>query len=367
MTIFSVNYRLNATLFTFSLLSIFLLIEIGYRLFDPFPFYSDLKSSLTEHSIVSKHDSLLGWQGIPNIQKEFYLSEQKTRITHNNHGFRDTSHPQDQSKEGIIFLGDSFTWGYGVNDKEIFVNRLRDHFHKFELYNLAYPGYGTDQSLLQFKFYPFKQKLKVVLLAVSENDFLENILPQSNHKPKPYFELKENTLFLKNVPVPEYKFKERYDGFTDSQLTKDENWKEFFFNSHFLHDVYFRIKNISKKGRHPNSPKNQIPSIVHAEDAIMKTILGELKKDVEAQGAKFLVIAIPSKKEFIKTLRYRPYQQRVAAICKELDVPFLDLKPALSNVFPRKYYRIDNHWTRHGHRAAAKAIQPFIHENLNQH
>jgi len=124
-------------------------------------------------------------------------------VQHNRLGHRDIE-PERRSagKPAVVFLGDSFTWGYEVTLEEMFVNRLRGRISTLALFNLAHPGYGTDQSLLTFRHWRDERPLRLVVLMFGENDHLDN----NNHirygRPKPKFEIVDHRLVLGNVPVP---------------------------------------------------------------------------------------------------------------------------------------------------------------------
>ena len=74
-------------------------------------------------------------------------------------------------------------------------------------------------------------------------------------------------------------------------------------------------------------------------------------------------------REVLQFLRYDPAQldldepgRRLAAFCRERDVPCLDLTPALREAHRsgRVYHLRDMHWNVRGNRAAAEAMAPFL-------
>jgi lysophospholipase L1-like esterase len=355
--------RTNALVLLISTTLTFLVVEMAYRILAPFPYYPPQVTAKTEHFVVSQYCPLRGWRGIPHIDTDFYITERKTRVQHNSLGFRDIEHPTDSKKEALVFLGDSFTWGFGVNSAEMFVNILRRMQKQNEIYNLAYPGYGTDQELLTFKFANFPQKMTKVVLIISENDLDDIILPVNNQKPKPYFVLNAHNLILKNVPVPEVKFPE-YWGDTPPGKTTRENIKTILFQSHFLHEVYQRLYNLRNQPAAGNNAHGEsstkLQNLKFYQQQLSRDILAELKKDVETRGATLFVVTVPSKKQFLKNYSYAPYQQHWQTICHDLGIPFLDLATAIQPYGTRAYYRIDNHWNPLGHRIAAKAILEFL-------
>jgi hypothetical protein len=185
-----------------SLVFCFVLVESGYRVFDPFPFFSPDEINRTEHGNLSGYDWILGWKGVPGETK-FTTENNSIRLAHNADGFRDIEHKNSgDHKPTLVFLGDSFTWGYEVEFGEMFVNRLRNVFEDHEIFNLAHRGYGTDQSLLAFTRWGNDRPVKLAVLIFTENDIEDNNSRVRYLKPKPQYELFEDRLVLTGVPVP---------------------------------------------------------------------------------------------------------------------------------------------------------------------
>ena len=69
-------------------------------------------------------------------------------------GFRDrereTARGSDRngSRLRIVVLGDSFTWGHGVEDEGLFTRLLEDRLPGTEVWNLGGSAYSTEQELL---------------------------------------------------------------------------------------------------------------------------------------------------------------------------------------------------------------------------
>ena len=69
---------------------------------------------------------LLGWRGLENAEGDFRCIEREAYIKHNSKGFNDKERSYNK-RNGIfriVTLGDSFTWGYGVAQNEIFTSVL---------------------------------------------------------------------------------------------------------------------------------------------------------------------------------------------------------------------------------------------------
>src|SRR6266540_4873193 len=108
-----------------------------------------------ERNLTYRYDPELGWFPISN-SKKIFTGSRTIHVEHNSRGFRETNHVLD-TKPRIIFLGDSFVWGYDVEQNERFTDKLRDKLAGWSVYNLGVSGYGTDQEYLllkrQYDFY----------------------------------------------------------------------------------------------------------------------------------------------------------------------------------------------------------------------
>ena len=177
---------------------VFFCIEIFCRIFDIGKTCSD------ERNTIYQYDSHLGWFPIPNTNAKLTDSISQIEYNHNSLGFRDIEHNyNEKNKKRIMFIGDSFCYGYGVNQNETFVELLRDKISDFELFNCGISGYGTDQEYLLLRKYFDIIKPDIVFLLYCENDIIDNIL-NNNYLGyyKPYFIEQDGSIIPKGIPVP---------------------------------------------------------------------------------------------------------------------------------------------------------------------
>ena len=289
-----------------SLLVCFAILEVGYRTLDPFPFFRVDEINHTEHGNLTTYDETLGWKGVPGGMTEFVTKNNKVRLVHNRQGFRDIEHDEfSRTKPAIVFLGDSFTWGYEVGFDEMFVNRLRERLSGHTLVNLSHRGYGTDQSLLTFRRWRYEGPVEMVVLMFSENDVGDNNANLRNGKPKPMYQLVADKLVLTGIPVP------KVDAWSDSEHTelRPVSWKQELknrlFHSHFLHDIYFRYTVI--RWRREYSLKRET-NIRERDLLLTSRILRALKNEVQKRRSRLVVGFIPSQKEVEQMEKSPPYQ-----------------------------------------------------------
>ncbi len=149
------------------------------------------------------YDAQLGWRNIPSWKATTYGQP----LTTNSKNLRDKEYSFEK-KPGInriLVLGDSFAWGYGVGDKDIFTETLENTFKQkkqpWEVINTGVSGWGTDQQYLFFQSEGFQYEPDIVVVAFYlGNDPTNNTNSVQYGLNKPLFTDLELT--LANVPVP---------------------------------------------------------------------------------------------------------------------------------------------------------------------
>ncbi len=151
-------------------------------------------------------DDTLGWRGLPNSLKPHSVGRETIAVRTNELGFRDDPFPSDDQpklKKRILFLGDSFCWGFGVEQTDRISEQFAAQDPQWEAFNFGIFGYSTDQELLTLKMYGLRIQPDEVVLLFCLNDLLYNNSPVGHRMPKPLYRLNsEGNLQLTNVPVP---------------------------------------------------------------------------------------------------------------------------------------------------------------------
>ena len=102
----------------------------------------------------------------------------KVDFESNSDGFRtaEVSRKKGDNVFRIVFMGDSTTFGWGVNQDERFssvleklLNESQDRI-EFEAINLGIPGYSTIHGLQVFEHYALKYKPDMVVVSFGAND-----------------------------------------------------------------------------------------------------------------------------------------------------------------------------------------------------
>ena len=149
------------------------------------------------------YDAELGWKLKPYWSGKHHHYDYDAVYNINREGFRGSVvRPEDVD---YAVVGDSFSFGLGVNDDETFTALLNANSATNNTFrNYSVPGYSTDQQLLLLDRLKENLKADVLLVVYLGNDIFDNMraYPLQAEHAKPYFRLKANQLTLENTPVP---------------------------------------------------------------------------------------------------------------------------------------------------------------------
>src|SRR6185369_1239155 len=144
------------------------------------------------------------WVHQPGQQGIFVTPQFRTSVRINEKGLRDRSHSYSSQNNSprVLVLGDSFAWGYGVEESNRF-SQLLEKSMDVEVINAGVSGYSTDQELLWYQNEGTKYETNLVILQLAGNDVGDNTQELvSNIYYKPKFALENGKLVLTNNPVP---------------------------------------------------------------------------------------------------------------------------------------------------------------------
>lgn len=141
-------------IYIFKLLSFLILFVVTLFFLEIFLRLSGVKpwsSNPNKEKSIFLYNSKLGWkakkgtyQMLPNK-----ITGGETKITINEKGDRFSGKKNiDKKSEKVIFVGGSFTQGWGLNDLETYPAKFQKKYNNFRVYNYGQAGYGSTQSLL---------------------------------------------------------------------------------------------------------------------------------------------------------------------------------------------------------------------------
>ena len=137
------------------------------------PFLNALRSFHTT-------DPVLGLRGRRNFQGRFNKPGQwDVRVVHNERGFRRQEYAADPATctQRIAVFGDSYVWGYGVDQGECFTDQMGLLMRESCIQNYGISATGTAVHLTVFETEVVEdlQERDTVVLIFYSNDFRDNI------------------------------------------------------------------------------------------------------------------------------------------------------------------------------------------------
>ncbi len=273
---------------------------------------------------VDQFDPQLGWVPAPGFRSEgLNINSAGLR------GLREYELTKPAGVRRILVIGDSFTFGEDVRDEEVYPARLEEHLSGVEVRNLGVRGYGTDQQYLRLQRMGFDDQPDLVILGVYTLNIERNLLSFRDYA-KPVFRFREGKLQCENVPIPH----------------PSEAGERFVPRMPLC-----RLFAVVRKGLDDFLSRTWLDP----QWSISAHILDALRREVEAHGARLLVVHIPANRGIRDTAVFlKDWTSRN-------HVPYLDLYDAFDDLTAEDRARLyAGHWTPFGHEVAAKAIRQKI-------
>jgi hypothetical protein len=136
-------------------------------------------SASGDRGFFSKFDPKLGWAPIPLVRQHQSEHGFSVLVEQNSFGLRapeEIGMARANGKYRALVLGDSYVWGYGAEQADIFTNGAVHGRDDLELVNMGVSGYGTDQALLIYRGFGSNFDVDAVVLAFTTyNDLSENL------------------------------------------------------------------------------------------------------------------------------------------------------------------------------------------------
>ncbi|MEK6760731.1 MAG: SGNH/GDSL hydrolase family protein [Nanoarchaeota archaeon] len=189
------DLKKNLLILGITILVVMIFFEIGLRLFYPQKLYDDCYEYSYKNlsNLEVELDSHFGWKLIPNYTGCRYQPDTNKIISkiHNSNGLRMSKEISYEkgNKKRVLLLGDSFVYGFGLNDSETIAVKLQEDLgENYEVINMGVDGYGTGQEILQFYEEGLKYDPDIVLLFFYPNDFSDTSSWDKAFSDKPIFQ-----------------------------------------------------------------------------------------------------------------------------------------------------------------------------------
>jgi hypothetical protein len=336
--------KAKISLLTISVIFSLIVCEIILRVmgYDP-TFVNPLNS-------FHKGDKELGWIGVSNFSGRFQKTDFNVLVSTNEDGFRfdksNLNNKEDSKK--VFFLGDSFVWGWGVDNENLFSDKLQFLLgENYDVDNYGVNAYGNVQELILFERLLSRNMVPTYLFVmIFKNDFSDNIDAQNGRRP--FYNIDNEEVVLKNFPVSH----------------PIGSWFKTFRRKSYILTYLSYWVNYYKQSRHQEKLEDNIIDVSKHNEKInrksylvMKHILNKFKSICYKNSINFYVVYIPYINDF-KTLT--PYRNSIANISRELGIDYIDLTDYFKDNAKKYYFKHDEHWNKEGHLLAAETLKLYI-------
>jgi len=267
-------------------------------------------------------DPLIGWKLPPSTVFEEATGEYSVSYASNSLGFR-SRREYSADPPPVVFLGDSYTFGSGVQDDETFVALVdRELGAEVPCYNMGIGGFGIDQMWMTLRHYALPLQPRAVVLAFIRYDLDRSLSAyRRGHiwREKPVYRVADGELVPMTVS--------NRPGAVQRLLLQRSG-----------------LVAVWRKVEHSLARRYEVGRTWKVNRALFEAI----RDDCAEAGAALLVVHIPVNRQ-----HPTPVFDRVFA---EIGVPYLDLGEWMPEDSDGLYYPEDRHLTPAGHRSVASVI-----------
>lgn len=371
--------RPKIALATFGLLLPLLVLELALRLFGPIlPGFYRTGTDLVVHPVFGHfhQPNIVVWRRTPEFVAEERINSKGLRE-------RELAYEKPAGTRRVLVLGDSYVEAVQVDARQTLTARLEAALGgdgRTEVINAGVGGFGTGQEWLFFREEGYRYQPDVVVVVFFIGNDVRNNSPKLDNaarlRTEPYFGLAADgsprplEVSAKGKPPaagsldplqPWLRLSLLYNVFETGVLEKLGQDDE-------TGDVYTWSRNEEVYQARSSRDWEEAWSVTAA-------LLGALKRDVEARGARLVLVAAPSDlqvrtDDWERLLRSKRFQARdfelekpnrlLAEIAGPLGLPLIDLLPEFRRAEAESasglFFRQNRHWTPDGHAVAARVI-----------
>lgn len=304
-----------------------------------------------------------------------YLKEEefRTNVEINALGYRQAEFEQQKDgQQRILVVGDSFTFGYGVEESDGYVRVMERELNggkpgSVEAINAGVPAWWTDSYYLYLKTRGIALQPDIVVLGL----FMGNDIDARDAR----FAIWP-AVDAQGLPLATTSERVRIDNGHRVRVKRRARWTvPVLRNSHLFQLLYSSVKNVGRV----LSPKVQAQTLyqekysAETEEIIVKVeaLISAMKTLSNQAGARFLVAMIPERNQVYPpaggdeaALDYAKPQRLFAEFFSRENIEHIDLLPAMHRAAIASdeplYYSKDSHFTATGYAIAGKEIAEFL-------
>jgi hypothetical protein len=305
-------------------------------------------STRVAERVHTRYDAGLGWVNIPDAHHpDMYGEGLDLKI--NSQGFRDDRAFSKEVPPGrlrILCSGDSFTFGYGVAQRQTWPEQLERIDPRFETVNMGLGGYGVDQSYLWYLRDGRKLDYHVHLFTFVFTDFERMKVTDFFGYHKPRLELEDGRLVVRDAAPP----KERQDL---SRFTAFRIWLSRF-------EAVRALESLARK------------HLIRVDDETVRELVPAIFRSLKEENAKkesaLVVVYLPTRMDREKT-RLDDLRAYLKEELARQNVAFVDLTDAFRRLDEEafegmfisredaRFAGAQGHYTARGNRYVASLIR----------
>lgn len=297
----------------------------------------------------AEHDPLLGWVNMPNANlPDMYGPGVAVRTNAQRfRNDRDFTTAVPQGKTRIICSGDSFTFGYGVDNDDTWCERLVALDPHLETVNMGLGGYGVDQAYLWYMRDGASLDHDLHLFAFLTDDFRRMTSDRFMGYGKPFLDIRNDSLVVTNLPVPNTSWLARRRALHGEAVAR--------LNLVQLVRRLLRIDDVSRAAELAERAQ-------HADwrlRGVVARVFTDLKRANDARGSRLVLVYLPGEWDYRPDAQTDAWRQFVRDEAARQGITFLDLVEEIRRVPPTEVdelYAPNAHFSVAGNAWAAEVL-----------
>lgn len=297
--------------------------------------------------VIGELDPILGYKLKATVTAVHKTGEFDTIVRTNAEGYRSASIPYSKgNKSRILFLGDSFTYGWGVNEEERFSDSIAQNLD-VEMLNAGVPGYKLSNILAHYEAEGYKYNPNIVVLAYNLRTGTPNINSGE-------YDVVNGTLVKKPLYVPTLK----------NQIKNIvSHFPLYPFLSQHSHLFAFARNSIVAL---LNSQAKPITNCTLIEENWYNStkerevlVVQELAAVTKEKNQTFVFVMLP--------VTFCDFDTLLIDFIDSTNVSSaINLDSFFANNTQRYYYPLDGHWNKEGHAHAAELLLPALNSTIQE-
>lgn len=357
----------NLILFAFVLIVCFLIIEVSLRIFFPVSEYLYEKNTFIL-------DDDVGYLLSPNLNYDLKQLEFNVNLQTNQFGFRDPTFNLknlDENTINILSIGDSFTFGYGVEENETFNSIIETNLNQItptNIYSIGLGGYGTIQEIiLSKKYIPTINPEYVIINFYVGNDIRNNYYFNKGRK----WHLHKGHLVT--TKYNSLSISQKIDLFFGKHLYTVKYIKATFGRNPALQKLYNKIRKTKEVEKGIAQFKKTYTDSEYEDFYITEKAILDYNDYLKSQKTPLLINIIPAKYQLAENLKNiqatsnnidvneldfnKPNNLLIDLCNNNANIECVDLTEEFKNKNPEElYFKVDGHWNRNGHALAGEIL-----------